>query len=676
MAKQFNPLVKKGFDEVGSGSGGGSMDDFTVAGDAGTPQTISDANTLTIAGGTGIDTSASATDTLTVNLDSASQASLALADTAVQPGDNISDLTNDAGYTTNTGTVTSVGVSGSDGIEVDSGSPVTTSGTVALGINASTLRTHINVEDGADVTDATNVDAAGATMNTDTTLAGNGYFLDEDNMASDSATKVPSQQSVKAYADTKQPLDSDLTTIAGLTATSDNFMQAKSGAWASRTPAQVAADLTHNNLGGLTTGDPHTQYALLAGRSGGQTLIGGTASSNNLLLRSTSDSTKGYISIGDTPNTKVFIGGNSNPSSASAAFGVNNNRTFSSGGSQMGIDMRATPTFGTSSGGSWTGADLTSIVTASENMASVIGVSFQAGVNGANTRTVTEVVGMNAFATSVSGTVTPTSATSGRFQIGGLAGPVTNAVGIQLISGQFVGSTTNGTGLLVSSLPGSTSKTGIDVTAQSGATTNIGVRIDKASQYTLQLSSTAGDAASGITFGTDTTLYRSAADTLKTDDALSVTGTLSAAGTIELGHASDTTLSRSSAGVLAVEGVVVPTISSTNTLTNKRVTPRVSTTTSSATPTINTDNVDMYGLTAQTADITSFTTNLSGTPTNGQRLWIYVVGTAARAITWGSSFENGAVTLPTTTTTTERLDVLFVWNAASSKWRAMASGSA
>ena len=42
-------------------------------------------------------------------------------------------------------------------------------------------------------------------------------------------------------------------------------------------------------------------------------------------------------------------------------------------------------------------------------------------------------------------------------------------------------------------------------------------------------------------------------------------------GTLELGHATDTTLSRSSAGVLAVEGVVVPTISSTNTLSNKSI---------------------------------------------------------------------------------------------------------
>jgi hypothetical protein len=43
-------------------------------------------------------------------------------------------------------------------------------------------------------------------------------------------------------------------------------------------------------------------------------------------------------------------------------------------------------------------------------------------------------------------------------------------------------------------------------------------------------------------------------------------------GSIELGHATDTTLSRSAAGVLAVEGVVVPTISSTDTLTNKTLT--------------------------------------------------------------------------------------------------------
>ena len=54
--------------------------------------------------------------------------------------------------------------------------------------------------------------------------------------------------------------------------------------------------------------------------------------------------------------------------------------------------------------------------------------------------------------------------------------------------------------------------------------------------------------------------------------------------TIELGHASDTTLSRSAAGVLAVEGVVIPSISSTNTLTNKTLTSPILTTPALGTP--------------------------------------------------------------------------------------------
>lgn len=55
----------------------------------------------------------------------------------------------------------------------------------------------------ADVTDATNVAAAGAVMESDTTTALMQFVIDEDNMASNLDTKVPTQQSVKAYADTK-----------------------------------------------------------------------------------------------------------------------------------------------------------------------------------------------------------------------------------------------------------------------------------------------------------------------------------------------------------------------------------------------------------------------------------------------------------------------------------------
>ena len=57
------------------------------------------------------------------------------------------------------------------------------------------------IEASADVTDATNVDAAGAVMNSDTSTASMSFVVDEDNMSSDSNTKVPTQQSVKAYID-------------------------------------------------------------------------------------------------------------------------------------------------------------------------------------------------------------------------------------------------------------------------------------------------------------------------------------------------------------------------------------------------------------------------------------------------------------------------------------------
>jgi hypothetical protein len=93
---------------------------------------------------------------------------------------------------------------------------------------------------------------------------------------------------------------------------------------------------------------------------------------------------------------------------------------------------------------------------------------------------------------------------------------------------------------------------------------------------------------------------------------------------------------------------------------------------SAAEPTINTDDVDYFSITGQTEAITSFTTNLTGTPVDGKTLWISITGTASRAITWGASFEASTVPLPTTTQGTTRLDVGFVYNGATSKWRCVA----
>jgi hypothetical protein len=68
---------------------------------------------------------------------------------------------------------------------------------------------------------------------------------------------------------------------------------------------------THANLL-LKNADDHTQYALLAGRAGGQTLIGGTAAGQNLTLQSTAHATKGKILFGtsayDEVNNRLGIG--------------------------------------------------------------------------------------------------------------------------------------------------------------------------------------------------------------------------------------------------------------------------------------------------------------------------------------------------------------------------------
>ena len=67
----------------------------------------------------------------------------------------------------------------------------------------------------------------------------------------------------------------------------------------------------HGALGGLAD-DDHTQYAALAGRAGGQTLVGGTASGDDLTLQSSSDGTKGSILLGtsayDEVNNRLGIG--------------------------------------------------------------------------------------------------------------------------------------------------------------------------------------------------------------------------------------------------------------------------------------------------------------------------------------------------------------------------------
>lgn len=147
------------------------------------------------------------------------------------------------------------------------------------------------------------------------------------------------------------------------------------------------------------------------------------------------------------------------------------------------------------------------------------------------------------------------------------------------------------------------------------------------------------------------------------------TATALGVGSVELGHASDTTLSRSAAGVLAVEGVVIPSISSTNTLTNKRITQRVTTTTDDATAVIDIDTCDVYQLSA-IANNTEFTT--TGTPTDGQKLIIRLKDAGvSKTLTW-TGFTAIGVTLPAATTAGKWHYIGATYNLAATAWHAIA----
>ena len=124
---------------------------------------------------------------------------------------------------------------------------------------------------------------------------------------------------------------------------------------------------------------------------------------------------------------------------------------------------------------------------------------------------------------------------------------------------QVSGKTVVGGSLLVGQTP---LASGTALTVSDGWTT--GLRILDASGSTLLLASDDGDAASGITFGTIAgdvvTLYRSAADTLSTDDSFIVAGSLTlqlnsgaANSGITFGTTNSTNLYRSAASTLRTD---------------------------------------------------------------------------------------------------------------------------
>jgi hypothetical protein len=129
-----------------------------------------------------------------------------------------------------------------------------------------------------------------------------------------------------------------------------------------------------------------------------------------------------------------------------------------------------------------------------------------------------------------------------------------------------------------------TNTTGLPIsTGVSGLGTGVATFLATPSSANLITAVTDETGSGALVFATSPTLVTPvlgtpASGTLTNTTGLPITGLVASTsaalgvGTVELGHATDTTISRVSAGVVAVEGVNVVTTSSTDTLTNKTLT--------------------------------------------------------------------------------------------------------
>jgi hypothetical protein len=99
-------------------------------------------------------------------------------------------------------------------------------------------------------------------------------------------------------------IEQDLEVGDTLTAVTGTFTESVT---VSGIPVEINGIKAHGNLTGLTTGDDHSQYALLAGRAGGQTLIGGTGATDRLSLQTNTTNTPSASMRSISINSPVLL---------------------------------------------------------------------------------------------------------------------------------------------------------------------------------------------------------------------------------------------------------------------------------------------------------------------------------------------------------------------------------
>lgn len=283
--------------------------------------------------------------------------------------------------------------------------------------------------------------------------------------------------------------------------------------------------------------------------------------------------------------------------------------------------------------------------------------------------------GVTSFSAGTTG-LTPSTATTGAVTLAGTLAVANGGTGQtsytdgQLLIGNSTGNTltkatlTAGSGVSITNGGGSIT---IAATGSGGTVTSVswtGGIVSIANATTTPAFTIAGTSGGIPYFSSASTWATSAA---LTANALMIGGGAGAApSTITTGTGVVTALGNTTN---TASGLVTGT--GTVTLQNKRIDPRVSSTTSSASITPDISAYDQYCLTAQAVGLT--VNAPTGTPVDGDKLMFrFLDNGTSQTITWNATFTVIGTTLPTATTANKMVYVGCIYNAANTRWDVVA----
>lgn len=332
------------------------------------------------------------------------------------------------------------------------------------------------------------------------------------------------------------------------------------------------------------------------------------------------------------------------PNSTGSAWGT----SYTTSGSGTTVALTTSPTFTTPVLGT----------PSSGNLSNCTDLSLTSGVTG----TLPVGNGGTGITAGTSGGVPYFSASN---TIASSAALASNAIVIGGGAGVAPSTTTTGTGVLTA--------VGNAVNTANGIVTQTATLTSSA----LLLGGGSGTGISSTTTGTG--VVTAVGNAVNTNGGLvTQSGTL-AASALLLGGGASTAISSTTTG----SGVVTAlgnaanaaggfaTINGTATLTNKRIDPRVSSTTSTASITPDISSFDQYAVTAQAATLAINAP--IGTPVDGNKLIFRLLDNGvSQTLNWNATFTAIGVTIPAATTAGKMTYVGCIYNAANTRWDVVA----